>query len=122
MIESTIDKKKEGEFIKELKTLINKHSIENGSNTPDFLLARYFLIPDDFGEYGHYRTSAVTNIITQEIQYAGHQICYECHDDIVDEKQLGYHKKVNCEVCHGPAAEHVKEEGDMRVLFRFGNS
>lgn len=29
------------EFKKELEQLINKHSIENESNTPDFILANY---------------------------------------------------------------------------------
>lgn len=29
------------DFIKELETLINKHSVENGSNTPDFILAEF---------------------------------------------------------------------------------
>lgn len=28
-------------FQAELETLINRHSMENGSNTPDFLLAEY---------------------------------------------------------------------------------
>ena len=28
-------------FLKELEILINKHSKENGSNTPDFILAEY---------------------------------------------------------------------------------
>ena len=31
------------EFEKELEQLINKHSKENGSNTPDFILAEYLL-------------------------------------------------------------------------------
>jgi len=31
----------ESEFEKELEDLINKHSMENGSNTPDFILAQY---------------------------------------------------------------------------------
>ena len=30
-------------FKKELEVLINKHSIENESNTPDWLLAQYLL-------------------------------------------------------------------------------
>lgn len=30
-------------FEKELKELINKHSIENESNTPDFILAQYLM-------------------------------------------------------------------------------
>lgn len=29
------------EFEKELEQLINKHSLENESNTPDFILARF---------------------------------------------------------------------------------
>lgn len=29
------------EFMRELEQLLNKHSMENGSNTPDFLLAKY---------------------------------------------------------------------------------
>ena len=32
---------KPGTFPHELMQLINKHSIENGSNTPDFILAEY---------------------------------------------------------------------------------
>jgi hypothetical protein len=30
-------------FEKELKNLINKHSIENESNTPDFILSKYLI-------------------------------------------------------------------------------
>lgn len=31
------------DFQKELEHLINKHSVENGSNTPDFILAEYLM-------------------------------------------------------------------------------
>ena len=31
------------DFRKELKDLINSHSMENGSNTPDFMLADYLV-------------------------------------------------------------------------------
>jgi hypothetical protein len=30
-------------FIKEVATIINKHSMENRSNTPDYILAEYLL-------------------------------------------------------------------------------
>ena len=30
-----------GKFEQELKALLNKHSQENGSDTPDYILARY---------------------------------------------------------------------------------
>ncbi len=29
------------EFVKDLEDLINKHSLENGSDTPDYILADY---------------------------------------------------------------------------------
>lgn len=32
---------KPSEFLRELEALINKHSLENGSNTPDFILASF---------------------------------------------------------------------------------
>lgn len=31
------------EFRKELEALLNKHSMENGSDTPDFILAEYLV-------------------------------------------------------------------------------
>lgn len=30
-------------FVNELETLLNQHSYENGSNTPDFILAEYMM-------------------------------------------------------------------------------
>jgi hypothetical protein len=74
-----------------------------------FVFVRSALVPPDFGKYGHYRASAVDEIISQEIKYAGHVICYDCHDDVADTKSGGYHKNVSCEVCHGPAAMHIEE-------------
>lgn len=31
----------ESEFVKELRALLNRQSMENGCNTPDFILAEY---------------------------------------------------------------------------------
>ena len=47
-------------FRKELEQLINKHSIENTSNTPDFILANYIVSCLDLFEQG---------IIQREIYY-----------------------------------------------------
>ena len=38
-----MNKETKEEFRKELEKLINCHSIENGSNTPDFILAEYLV-------------------------------------------------------------------------------
>ncbi|MFQ5825656.1 MAG: cytochrome c3 family protein, partial [bacterium] len=53
--------------------------------------------------------------VSQEIQYAGHEVCAECHDDIMAVKSAGYHKNVACEVCHGPAAAHTEDPGTVEL-------
>lgn len=79
-----------------------------------FIYARVKFVPSDFGEMGHYRTSAITEIVQQEIKYAGQTVCSECHDDIAEEKSLGYHKNLSCEVCHGPSANHVEAPDEFK--------
>ena len=73
------------------------------------ILLRNFMIPDDFGQYGHYRASAVEDIVVHEIRYAGQAICAECHDDIMEIKSAGFHRTVACEVCHGPGIAHTDD-------------
>ncbi|NOY06469.1 MAG: hypothetical protein GXO82_07545 [Chlorobi bacterium] len=75
-----------------------------------FLVVRPQLVPPDFGELGHFRASALKDIIAQPIRYAGHEVCAECHDEIAEKKSDSYHRNVACEVCHGPAAVHTEEE------------
>ena len=79
------------------------------------ILIRVLLVPPDFGEYGHYRASAVDEIVSQPIQYAGHEACLECHDDVTEVKSQGYHRNVACEVCHGPAALHVEDDEAIKL-------
>jgi len=45
-------------------------------------------IPPSFGKYGHYRADAVDEAITQEINYAGHTTCVECHDEVYEPKEI----------------------------------
>jgi hypothetical protein len=74
-----------------------------------FLILRSLLVPEDFGEIGHYRTSAVNEIISQEMKYAGEYICNDCHDDVGETKNKGLHKNLSCEICHGPALMHADD-------------
>ncbi len=39
------------------------------------VLVRTLLLRPDFGKYGHFRASAVDEIVAQPIQYAGHEAC-----------------------------------------------
>ncbi|MBU1319201.1 MAG: hypothetical protein KKG33_01080 [candidate division Zixibacteria bacterium] len=71
------------------------------------IVARQLLVPDSFGEYSHYRADAVDEIASLDISYAGSNACFDCHDDIFEIKQESNHSGLTCEVCHGPAAEHV---------------
>jgi hypothetical protein len=76
--------------------------------TAGLIAARSLLVPDTFGEYGHYRAAAVDEIAARNIVYAGANTCIDCHDDIYALKQDSHHKLVACEVCHGPAANHAE--------------
>jgi hypothetical protein len=49
ILKSCPGSKKDGDFKKELESLINKYSKENDSNTPDFILAQY--MSDSLGAF-----------------------------------------------------------------------
>jgi hypothetical protein len=72
-----------------------------------FLVARHFLVPESFGEYGHYRGLALVEEQEHVPKYAGQQACAECHQDMMDVKMGNEHKTLSCETCHGPGLEHV---------------
>lgn len=69
--------------------------------------ARSFLVPETFGQYGHYRAAAVDSVAAHPVKYAGYQVCVACHDDINQKRVVGNHRGVACEVCHGPQSGHA---------------
>jgi hypothetical protein len=71
------------------------------------LLARGLLVPDTFGDVGHYRAAAVDSIAAQPVKYAGREACAACHTNVEAERVAGNHRGLSCEVCHGPAAGHA---------------
>jgi len=79
-----------------------------GVTVTALIVARQLLVPDSFGDIGHYRADAVGEISALDVSYAGAQACLECHDDIYESKQMGNHRGLSCETCHGPAANHVE--------------
>lgn len=74
-----------------------------------FLIARHFLIPESFGEYGHYRADSIDEIGELPIKYAGKALCIECHDIEAEKLASDAHSGLSCEVCHGPGALHVDD-------------
>jgi len=73
------------------------------------VLARSFLLPHSFGQYGHFRGDALQEIAAQPASYAGHETCESCHTEVLDVKKNGKHARVHCESCHGPQAKHADD-------------
>jgi hypothetical protein len=78
------------------------------------VVARRVLIPDTFGDIGHYRAAAIDSIIGHEKQYAGQQECALCHGSVNELRLAGNHRGLACEVCHGAAAAHVAGPMDVK--------
>ncbi len=73
------------------------------------IVARGRLVPESFGELGHFRADAVDVIVAREPRYGGWQLCVECHDTEGEEKDRSYHRTLSCEVCHGPSYAHAND-------------
>ena len=72
-----------------------------------YLVARYFLTPPSFGQYGWYRGAALEEIASRTPVYAGKKACDECHSDVLEKLAKAEHKTLSCEACHGVSREHV---------------
>jgi hypothetical protein len=79
-----------------------------------FLVMRQILVPASFGELGHYRANSIPENAMKELHYAGAAKCTKCHDDIHLDKSLGFHAKLQCEVCHGPGLKHALYAGKFK--------
>jgi transcription elongation factor Elf1 len=79
-----------------------------------FVAVRAVLVPRSFGEYGHYRGNAITEIAARPVVFAGHQTCETCHSDVTSVKGQGKHGGVNCEACHGALANHAEDPGTIQ--------
>jgi hypothetical protein len=72
-----------------------------------YLVARGFLTPSSFGQYGWYRGEALVEIAARTPVYAGTQACDECHSDILQKLAKDAHRTLSCEACHGVSREHA---------------
>jgi uncharacterized CHY-type Zn-finger protein len=79
-----------------------------------FIVARGFLVPRSFGQYGHFRGNAIQEIAAKQPVFAGHQACEVCHSDVLDLKSQGKHARVACESCHGALATHADDPGSVQ--------
>jgi hypothetical protein len=72
-----------------------------------YLVARYFLTPQSFGEYGWYRGAALAELASHDRAYAGSKACEECHSEQHQLLLSAAHKGLSCEACHGAAQAHA---------------
>ncbi len=83
-----------------------------------FIGLRSIIVPDSFGEYGHYRGDAIADIEAKDLKYAGKQTCIECHFEIDEMISTDVHQNLSCEICHGPGMKHADsmEPSDITKL------
>lgn len=76
------------------------------------LIARVFMVPDDFGingrnfTYGFHRLSNIEEWRNFPIKYQGREYCVDCHRDNLRSIRRSPHRSIQCENCHGPAVNH----------------
>jgi hypothetical protein len=80
------------------------------------IVVRGRLVPETFGDLGHYRAAAVDEVASQQVRYAGWQTCVECHDSEGEVKNASYHRTLACEVCHGPGYVHSQDPDVGQLL------
>ena len=67
-----------------------------------FLLIRHFLVPDSFGDLGHYRAYSIDDNKSRTLYYKGDEACNECHKDVFELIETDVHYDISCETCHAP--------------------
>jgi cbb3-type cytochrome oxidase cytochrome c subunit len=80
-----------------------------------YLVARYFLTPPSFRQYGWYRGDALAEVAAREPVFAGKKACEECHSDQVQKLAKYEHKTLSCESCHGVGREHA-DNPDIAIV------
>jgi hypothetical protein len=78
------------------------------------VIGRSFLVPPTYGAYGAYRFDNVAQqAAIRSPQHGGVASCGGCHAERLKAVADGAHRRVSCEVCHAPVAQHAR--GDTRV-------
>lgn len=81
-----------------------------------FLVWRSWMVPEDFGVYGHYRAGAIAEAANRTPVFAGQASCIDCHSDVQQLRATGRHAQVTCEACHGPLGVHARGETDVAPI------
>jgi len=74
-----------------------------------FLIVRAVLVPDGFGELGHFRTGAIQESRDKTLHFAGRAACTACHTDSGAALAASKHGAIGCESCHDALAAHAAD-------------
>jgi len=86
-----------------------------------YSVARYFLTPPSFRQYGWYRGEALGELASRTITYAGKKACEECHSDQVQKLGAHEHKTLSCEGCHGAGQAHADNPDVKMAVLHFSH-
>ena len=86
-----------------------------------YLIARYFLTPESFGQYGWYRGAALAELASRPVSLAGKKACLECHDDQAQKLAKSEHRTLSCEVCHGFGQAHADNPDVKMQVLNYGH-
>lgn len=78
-----------------------------------FLIVRAVLVPEGFGEYGHFRPGAIDDNMHHAMHFGGQKACLDCHEDVGTVKASGKHAGVHCEACHWALAAHAADPASV---------
>ena len=81
-----------------------------------FIFVRHFLVPDSFGQFGHYRGNSLQEIASKEMVFASRESCYDCHDDMKARLENNEHSELSCVICHGPGLAHMDDPWDVEIV------
>jgi len=102
--------------IQDMPIQIKRHLIVLVVLVGIFIVFRQMMIPESFGELGHYRANSLIDNEHKEASYAGREMCYDCHDDIFMVKESDFHANLSCESCHGPGLAHIDNQDSVDML------
>ncbi len=86
------------------------------------LIARQFLVPDDFGVHGDSFTYNFHRLGNEQewkdfpVKYQGKESCAECHEENYKANRRSPHKKIECENCHGPSGPGSNHPDELEKL------
>lgn len=80
------------------------------------LFVRQYVIPPSIKDTEFHKASTIGRELARGIKYAGSTTCKDCHDEVYDMKENGYHRGLSCETCHGPGARHEEDPSETELV------